>query len=200
VIALLDAREGIADQDLHLLGLVLERGRALVIGVNKWDHLAVGRRRRVESEIQRKLQFVSFAPVSFVSALHGSGIDTLLAEALAAHRAAGQSFATSRLTDILSQAVVVHPPPLVAGRRARLRYAHQGGRHPTIIVVHGSRAERVPDHYRRYLANVFRDTLKLRGVPVKLEFKSAENPFAGRRNRLSRRQIKRRQRVIRHGR
>jgi GTP-binding protein len=198
VIALLDARQGIADQDLHLLGLVVERGRALAIGVNKWDHLPLEQRRRIEAEIQRKLRFVSYAPVSFISALHGSGIDALVETALAAHRTAGETFATARLTEILTRAVTAHPPPLVAGRRARLRYAHQGGRYPTIVVVHGSRAERVPDHYRRYLVNAFREELDLAGVPLKLELKSAHNPFAGRPNRLTRRQLKSRQRVMRH--
>jgi len=198
VILLLDAREGITDQDLHLLGVILERGKALTIGVNKWDHLEPSHRRMIEGQVERKLQFVSFARISYVSALHGSGIDGLLAAALTAYRAAGQSFTTPRLNEILERAVAAHAPPIVAGRRLRLRYAHQGGRYPPIIVIHGGRAERVPDHYRRYLTNAFRQALKLEGAPLQLQFRGTENPFAGRRNVLTRRQTKRRQRVMRH--
>lgn len=198
VILLLDAREGITEQDLHLLGLILERGRAVTLGINKWDHLGLDRRRAIEGQAERKLQFASFARVSYISALHGSGIDGLLSAALDAYRAAGLSFATARLNEILGRAVAAHPPPIVAGRRLRLRYAHQGGRYPPIIVVHGGRAERLPDRYRRYLANAFRQALGLEGTPLKLELRGTENPFEGRRNPLTRRQLKRRQRVIRH--
>jgi len=198
VIVLLDAREGLTEQDSHLLGLVLERGRALTIGVNKWDHLPSSRRREIEAQIERKLQFVAFARVSFISALHGSGIDGLLEAALAAHRAAGKSFSTPHLNEILDRALTAHPPPVVAGRRLRLRYAHQGGRHPPVIIIHGGRTERIPAHYRRYLTNTFRDVLGLEGAPLRLEFRAGENPFAGRRNVLTRRQVKRRQRIMRH--
>jgi len=198
VLMMMDGTEGITDQDLHLLGLVLERGKALTIGVNKWDHLDVARRRIVEGQVERKLPFVSFARVSYVSAKHGSGIDGLIGAALAAFRAAGATFPTPRLNEILERALAAHAPPIVAGRRLRLRYAHQGGRHPPIIVVHGGRAERVPTSYRRYLTNAFREALDLEGAPLRLEFRSADNPFAGRRNPLTRRQVKRRQRVMRH--
>jgi GTP-binding protein len=200
VIVLVDAREGITDQDLHLIGLVLERGRAITIGVNKWDNLEAAHRRQVDAQISRKLDFVSFARISHISALHGSGIDEVLDAALAAYAAAGREFSTPKLNEILERAMVAHPPPVVGGRRTRLRYAHQGGRHPPIIVIHGNRAERLPGHYRRYLLNHFRRTLKLEGAALRLEFKSGENPYAGRRNVLTRRQIKRRQRVTRHSR
>jgi GTP-binding protein len=198
VILLLDAQEGLTDQDLHLLGIVLERGKALTIGVNKWDHLEPARRREIEGQVRRRLPFVSFARISYVSALHGSGIDGLLRDALDAYRAAGQTFSTPRLNEILARAVTAHAPPIVAGRRLRLRYAHQGGRYPPLIVIHGGRAERVPDRYQRYLANAFRQALKLEGAPLRLEFRSTENPFAGRRNVLTRRQVKHRERVARH--
>ena len=198
VIVLVDAREGITEQDLHLIGLVVDRGRALTIGVNKWDHLSRAHRSDVERQIERKLQFVSFVRVSFISALHGSGIDTLLEAALAAYRAAGKTFSTPRLNEILERAVTAHPPPVVAGRRLRLRYAHQGGRYPPVIVIHGGRTERIPAHYRRYLTNTFREILGLEGAPLRLEFRAGENPFAGRRNVLTRRQLKRRQRIMRH--
>ncbi len=200
VILLVDAREGITDQDSHLIGLVVERGRAITIGVNKWDNLEYAQRRQVNAQIDRKLEFVSFARITHLSALHGSGINDVIAAALDAYADAGRDLPTPQLNAILERAMIAHPPPLVAGRRVRLRYAHQGGRHPPIIVIHGNRVERLPGHYQRYLINFFRRTLKLEGAPLRLEFKSGDNPYAGRRNTPTRRQLKRRQRVIRHAR
>ncbi len=198
VIVLVDAREGITDQDSHLIGLVVERGRAITIGVNKWDNLEPGQRRQVDAQIDRKLEFVAFARNTRLSALHGSGIEDVIAAALDAYAAGGRDLPTPRLNAMLERAMVAHPPPLVTGRRIRLRYAHQGGRHPPIVVIHGNRAERLPGHYRRYLINFFRRELKLEGAPLRLEFKSGDNPYAGKRNIPTRRQVKRRQRVIRH--
>ncbi len=200
VIVLLDAREGVTDQDLHLIGLAAERGRALAIGVNKWDGMRLADRIAVERQIERKLDFVPYASVHYVSALHGSGIAELVRAALEAEESAGRHLPTPRLTKVLEDAVNAHPPPVVRGRRVRLRYAHQGGRYPPLIVVHGTQAERVPGHYRRYLENAFREAFDLRGTPVRVELKSGENPFAGRRNRLTPRQVKRKRRVIRHSR
>jgi GTP-binding protein len=200
VILLVDAREGITDQDSHLIGLVVDRGRAITIGINKWDNLEYAHRRQVDAQIDRKLEFVSFARITHLSALHGSGIDEVIAAALDAYADAGRDLPTPQLNAILERAMIAHPPPLVAGRRIRLRYAHQGGRHPPIIVIHGNRVEHLPGHYRRYLINFFRRTLKLEGAPLRLEFKSGDNPYAGRRNTPTRRQLKRRQRVIRHAR
>lgn len=200
VLLLLDAREGVTEQDLHLIGLIVERGRAITIAVNKWDGIDPSRRRQIEAEIGRRLDFVSFARVNYISALHGSGIDSVVDAALAAYEAAGREFTTPRLNRILEGALTAHPPPLVGGRRIRLRYVHQGGRHPPILVIHGNRAQRLPAHYRRYLVNTFRKALRLEGVPLRLELKSGDNPFAGRRNTLTPRQLKRRRRVIRHAR
>jgi GTP-binding protein len=200
VIVLIDAREGVTDQDLHLIGVAHNRGSALVIGINKWDGMKIPARRRVEQEVDRQLEFVAFAERRFLSALHGSGISEVIEAALTAHESAGRQVPTPRLNEILEQAVTAHPPPLVRGRRVRLRYAHQGGRYPPLIVVHGSQAERVPARYRRYLENCFRNALRLVGTPVRIEFRSGENPFAGRRNQLTPRQLRRRKRVIRHGR
>ena len=197
VLLLLDAREGVTEQDLHLIGLIIERGRALTIGVNKWDGIATSHRRQIEAEVDRRLAFAGFARVSYLSALHGSGIDAVVDAALGAYQAAGRAFATAELNRILEQALTAHPPPLVGGRRIRLRYVHQGGRHPPTLVVHGNRAECLPAPYRRYLANTFRHALRLEGVPLRLELKSGDNPFAGRRNTLTRRQLKRRRRMIR---
>ncbi len=200
VVALLDAREGVTEQDLHLVGLVVERGRALVIGVNKWDGMSAADRRRTETELSRRLDFVPYAKVHFISALHGSGIAELVQSALAAYDAAGVDLPTPRLNALLRDVMTAHPPPVVRGRRIRLRYAHQGGRHPPLIVVHGSQTERMPGHYLRYLENAFRDALRLEGTPIRLELRSGENPYAGRRNELTPRQRERRRRVMRHSR
>ena len=195
---LIDAREGVTEQDLSLIGLIIERGCALTIGINKWDGVATSHRRQVEAEVDRKLEFADFARVNYISALHGSGIDKVINSALTTYEAAGKEFPTPWLNKILERALIVHPPPLVGGRRIRLRYAHQGGRHPPILVIHGNRTERLPAHYRRYLVNTFRKKLHLEGVPLRLELKSGDNPYSGRRNKLTRRQSKHRRRVIRH--
>lgn len=200
VIVLVDATEGITDQDLHLIGLVIEQGRALTIGINKWDGLPQRERSAVLRAADRQLGFVTFADIRQISALHGSGIAELLETAMSAYEAAGRTVATPRLNEILEDALQANPPPIVRGRRVRLRYAHQGGRYPPTIVIHGSQADRLPAHYRRYLENTFRSVLRLRGTPIRIELRTGDNPFAGRRNKLTPRQQRRRRRVIKHGR
>jgi GTP-binding protein len=200
VILLLDATEGVTDQDLHLIGLVVEQGRALVIGINKWDGLATRTRNQVLRDVDRQLVFVDFAEVHQVSALHGSGIAELLRAAFVAHESAGVSIPTPRLNEVLARILLTHPPPMVRGRRIKLRYAHQGGRFPPTIVIHGTQADRAPLSYRRYLENAFREALRLRGTPVRIELRSGENPFAGRRNKLTPRQVRHRERLVRHNR
>ena len=197
VIAVLDARENVTDQDVHLVGLAAERGRALALAINKWDGLSGHERRFVEREVERKLDFVPYASQHYISALHGSGIAELIKAALVAYKNAGVELATPRLTRVLEDATQVNPPPLVRGRQARLRYAHQGGRYPPLIVVHGTQAQRLPEHYKRYLENAFREALKLKGTPVRVELRTTENPFAGRRNKLTPRQAKHRRRMLR---
>ena len=197
VIAVLDARENVTDQDVHLVGLAAERGRALVLAVNKWDGMSNHERRFVEREVERKLDFVPYASQHYVSALHGSGIAELVKAALIGYKNAGAELATPRLTRVLEDAMQVNPPPLVRGRQVRLRYAHQGGKYPPLIVVHGTQAQRLPDHYKRYLENAFREALKLKGTPVRVELRTTENPFAGRRNKLTPRQAKHRRRMLR---
>ncbi len=197
VIAVLDARENVTDQDVHLVGLAAERGRALALAVNKWDGLSGHERRFVEREVERKLDFVPYASVHYISALHGSGIAELVKAALVGYKNAGAELATPRLTRALEDATEANPPPLVRGRQVRLRYAHQGGRYPPLIVVHGTQAQRLPDHYKRYLENSFREALRLRGTPVRVELRTTENPFAGRRNKLTPRQAKHRRRMLR---
>jgi GTP-binding protein len=198
VVALLDARAGVTDQDTHLVGLAAERGRALVIGVNKWDGLTSGERHEIEREVARKLDFATYATVHYISALHGSGIAELVAAALTAYKSAGVEIATPRLNKVLADALAVNPPPVVRGRQVRLRYAHQGGRYPPLIVVYGNQAQRLPAHYKRYLENAFREALKLRGTPVRVELRTGDNPYAGKRNLLTPRQGKRKRRLLRH--
>lgn len=198
VIMVLDAREGIAEQDAHLLGLILEAGRALVLAVNKWDGLSVDQRDQVKRELDLRLPFLDFAEKRFISALHGTGVGDLFKAVLRAHRSASMKVSTSRLTDLLELALQAHQPPLVRGRRIKLRYAHQGGQNPPVIVIHGNQTERLPGSYKRYLVNYFRDALRLVGTPIRLELKSTSNPYAGRRNTLTPRQERKRQRMMKH--
>ena len=195
VVLVIDAHEGISDQDAHLLGFVLDEGRALVIAVNKWDGLDSSERERVKYELGRKLQFVDFAKLFFISALHGTGVGDLFKPINKAYMSATRQFSTSELTRILERAVEDHQPPLVRGRRIKLRYAHQGGRNPPTIVIHGNQTKDVPDAYKRYLQNTYRKALKLEGTPVRIEFKTGANPFEGRKNKLTKRQIDKRQRL-----
>jgi GTP-binding protein len=197
VIAVIDARESVTDQDVHLVGLAAERGRALVIAVNKWDGLSGHERRLIEREIERKLDFVPYASFHHISALYGSGIAEVVESALVGYRNAGAEIATPRLNRVLEDALQTNPPPLIRGRQVRLRYAHQGGKYPPIFVVHGSQAERLPDHYKRYLENAFRTALKLRGTPVRVELRTADNPYGGRRNKPTPRQAAHKKRMLR---
>jgi GTP-binding protein len=198
VLLLIDAREGLVDQDLHLLGHCIEAGRALVIAVNKWDGLADEQRQWVRSELERRLQFADYADIHFISALHGSGVGKLFDSVDAAFAAAMRPLGTHRLTQILQDAVADHPPPLVNGRRIKLRYAHAGGRNPPRVIIHGNQTAKLPDSYRRYLEKTFSRALDLVGTPLRVELRSGENPYAGQRNKLTRRQIDRKRRLMAH--
>jgi GTP-binding protein len=196
VVPVLDAREGVTDQDASLLGLAAERGRAMVIAINKWDGLSEDQRNTVRRQIELKLPFVGFARRHHISALHGTGVGELFGMIRQARAAALRDLPTPMLTQTLEEAVTVHPPPMVRGRRIRLRYAHQGGRNPPLIVVHGNQTERLPQAYRRYLVNAFRKRFDLDGTPVRIEFRSGKNPYAGRRNTLTPRQQRKRSRLL----
>jgi len=198
VVAVLDAHEGVTEQDVSLLGLILERGRALVVVTNKWDGLSAAERKHVRDELDRRLPFLDFAERMTISALHGTAVGDLLPAVERAFRAATRDLSTKDLTRELENAVTAHPPPLVRGRRIRLRYAHQGGRNPPVIVIHGNQTERVPEAYRRYLINRFRKVFKLKGTPVRLTLKTSKNPFKGRRNKLTPRQEQKRKRLMKH--
>ena len=195
VILVLDAHEGISDQDATLAGFALDAGRAMVIAVNKWDGLEKNARERMKAELDRRLPFLDFAEMHFISALHGTGVGHLFESIDAAYAAAMKKLSTPDLTRVLEEAVMQHQPPLVRGRRIKLRYAHQGGKNPPLIIIHGNQTESVPAAYKRYLVNIYRKAFKLYGTPVRLEFKSSENPYAGRKNKLSQRQIQKKKRL-----
>jgi GTP-binding protein len=186
VILVLDAHDAIAEQDASVLGLALDRGRALIIAVNKWDGIEDGQRDQIRRQLDLKLDFVPFAPKLFISARHGTGVGELVRAAVRAHDAAFRDMTTPHLTRALEQALEAHQPPLVRGRRIKLRYAHQGGKNPPRIIVHGNQTTSVPEAYRRYLANVFRKTFDLFATPVAVEFRTDENPYERRRRRSQR--------------
>jgi GTP-binding protein len=196
VIAVLDASEGVTEQDVSLIGLTVERGRALVVVANKWDGLSAEHRRHLKEELERRLPFLDFAEKMTISALHGTGVGDILPAVRRAFTAATRDMSTTELTRELEAAVTEHAPPLVRGRRVRLRYAHQGGRNPPVIVIHGNQTERLPDAYRRYLVNRFRRVFRLKGTPVRLSFKTSDNPYKGKRNKLTPRQERRRKRLM----
>ena len=197
VILLADAHDGLSEQDLHLLGTVLEAGRALVIAINKWDGLHQDRKQEIRDELERRLGFVNFAKIHFISALHGSGVGHLFESVQEAFAAATRRVSTPRLTRLMQQAVEEHNPPMVRGRRPKMRYAHAGGYNPPLIVIHGNQVAQLPDSYKRYLMNFFRSALKIVGTPIRMEFRDGTNPFAGKRNKLTESQIKKRQRMMR---
>ena len=197
VLFVIDARDGVTDQDASLAGHIVDSGRSLVVAINKWDGLEPDQRERVKSEFDRRLAFLSFAERRFISALRGSGVGDLFKAVDVAYDSAVRDLKTPELTRILEEAVQAHQPPLVHGRRIKLRYAHQGGRNPPLIVVHGNQTEHVPATYRRYLEQRFAGALRLRGTPVRVEFRTGENPFEGRKNPLTPRQVRKRKRLVR---
>ncbi|KTD28779.1 ribosome biogenesis GTPase Der [Legionella maceachernii] len=193
---LLDAREGLTEQDMHLLSFIIEAGKALVIVVNKWDGLDEEHKEHVRAELTRRLQFAQFAKIRFISALHGSGVGLLFKDIEQAYGSATQAFSTPQLTRLLQDIVTQHTPPMVSGRRIKLRYAHAGGHNPPIIVIHGNQLDALPDSYKRYLIKAFVSHLGLVGTPLKLEFKGSENPFKDKKNKLTDRQVKKRKRLM----
>ena len=177
VILVLDAHDTVAEQDASVLGLALARGRALIIAVNKWDGIAPEQREQIHRQLALKLDFVPFAPLHFISARHGTGVGELMHATVRAYEAAMRTLPTRELTRTLEQALTAHQPPLVRGRRIKLRYAHQGGRNPPRIVIHGNQTAAVPEAYTRYLANVFRKSYELYATPVVIEYRTDVNPY-----------------------
>ncbi|WP_163835101.1 ribosome biogenesis GTPase Der [Spartinivicinus ruber] len=198
VILVLDAKEGLVDQDLHLLSFILESGRAIVIALNKWDGMDTDMKTQVKEELERRLGFINFARIHYISALHGSGVGNLYQSVEEAYQAATSRWSTNQLTRLLEDAVTEHQPPLVRGNRIKLRYAHMGGSNPPIIVIHGNQTGDVPASYQRYLENTFRRELKIVGTPIRIEFKGGENPYAGKKNKLSDRQVNKKKRLMKH--
>lgn len=198
VVLVMDAREGVVDQDLHLLGYAIDAGRGLVIAINKWDGLDADTKQRIKVELSRRLNFIDFADIHFISALHGTGVGHLYESVDRAYQSSMEKLQTHRLTEILEAAVYSHAPPMINGRRVKLRYAHAGGSNPPIIVIHGNQTDKVPNSYKRYLEKVFRKELNLSGTPIRIEFKAGENPYADKRNKLTKRQVDRKRRLMKH--
>ena len=195
VVMLLDANEGVTDQDAGLIGHALEAGRALVIAINKWDGLKPYDREQCKRSLERKLTFVEWAPRLTISALHGTGIGELMKRVNRVHAAANAKLTASDLTRALEVAYAAFQPPLVRGHAPKLRYAHPGGTNPPTIVIHGSRTKHLAESYRRYLENFFRKRYKLEGTPIRIDFREGENPYAAKKNVPADGQQKRRPRT-----
>ncbi|KOC88221.1 ribosome biogenesis GTPase Der [Winslowiella iniecta] len=198
VMLVIDAHEGISDQDLSLLGFILNSGRSLVIVVNKWDGLSQEVRDEVKETLDFRLGFIDFARIHFISALHGSGVGNLFESVTEAYDCSTRRVNTSMLTRIMTMAEEDHQPPLVRGRRVKLKYAHAGGYNPPIVVIHGNQVKDLPDSYKRYLMNYFRRSLNVMGTPIRIQFKEGDNPFAGKRNLLTPNQQRKRKRLMSH--
>jgi len=195
VILMLDAGEGITDQDTTLLGHILQQGRALVIALNKWDNMEEYDRQQVLANMDRRLQYVTWARQIRLSALHGSGLKELIKAVEEAWRSATIDMSTPELTRVLQKAWEAHQPPMSQGRTSRLRFAHAGGSLPPRIIIHGNRTDAIPAAYRRYLENVFIKHFKLRGTPLFIDFRSGSNPYKDKKNKLSPRQLAKRKRL-----
>jgi len=193
---LLDAEQGVTDQDLHLIGFAINAGKALVVAANKWDGLETDHKEKVKADILRKLQFAQFAKFHFISALHGSGVGSLFKDINEAYASAIKTLSTLELTRILQDLIAKNPPPLVNNRRVKLRYAHAGGHNPPLIVLHGNQVDSLPTSYKRYLNNEYTRRLDLVGTPLKLIFKGGENPYESKKNPLTECQVKKRKRLI----
>lgn len=198
VLLVIDAREGISDQDLSLLGFIINSGRSLVIAVNKWDGLTTEIRDQIKEQLDYRLGFVDFAKVHFISALHGSGVGNLFESIIEAYESSTRRVSTALLTRIMQMARDEHQPPLVKGRRVKMKYAHAGGYNPPIIVIHGNLVKSLPDSYKRYLMNYFRKSLNVMGTPIRIQFNEGANPYEGRRNKLTLTQQRKRKRLLKH--
>lgn len=196
VLLVIDAREGITDQDLSLLGFVLNSGRSLVVAVNKWDGLSTDVKDDIKREMDRRLGFIDFARIHFISALHGSGVGNLFESVQEAYMSATKRINTALLTQIMEMAQDDHQPPLVRGRRVKMKYAHAGGYNPPVIVIHGNQVDDLPSSYKRFLMNYFRKALEIMGTPIKIEFREGNNPFEGKKTNLTLAQQRKRRRMM----
>lgn len=196
VVVVVDAREGIVEQDLHLIGFALQAGRALVIAINKWDGMDDYQKKMVKADMDRRFDFIPWVKIHLISALHGTGVGDLYPSIHRAYDSAMLKVPTNRLNQVLADAVSQHQPPAISGRRIKPRYAHMGGQNPPVIVIHGNQVDQTPADYRRYLENVFRKVFRLQGTPIQIEFKTSENPFAGRKRDVDERVAARRRRFV----
>lgn len=199
-ILVIDASEGLVDQDLHLLSFAADAGTGLILAINKWDGLSSDQKRKTEAQLDRKLVFAPWMPRRTISALHGTGVGHLLGDVNKVYKAGSFDVSTSVLTRILEEAVAQHQPPAPRGRMIKLRFAHPAGAHPPTIRIHGNQTDSLPASYVKYLENVFRDTLKLVGTPIKIDFKRTSNPFSEKKNKLTPSQQKRRDKMIKSSR
>lgn len=197
-VVVVDAQEGLVEQDLHVLEYAIAAGVGVVLAINKWDGLDPDARRRVRTGLDRRLEFAPWIPLHFISAKHGTGVRDVLETVVRVRRVARVDVPTPELNRVLEAAVEAHAPPAVQGRRIKLRYVHKVADRPLTLLVHGNQTEAIPTSYTRYLENRFRDALELVGLPIRVVYKTGDNPFAGRRNVLTDRQRKRRRRVMTH--
>lgn len=177
VVLVLDAQDGLVDQDMHMLGFALESGRALVLAINKWDGLSEDKKDTIKTAIDRRMPFLDWADMHFISALHGTNVGHLYESVEEAYDGARSKWSTNHLTNLMQGVVEMHQPPMVGGRRIKLRYAHQGGSNPPRVVIHGNQLDKLPGSYKRYLENAFRKALGVRGTPIRFEFRTGDNPY-----------------------
>lgn len=182
---LIDATENITDQDLHLIGLAVYHAKPVLLVINKWDHLTDHHKEQVKSRLNHKLQAFQWLPMVFTSALHGSGLRHVMERVALLLERANMVLTANQLTNVLIEAYKAHQPPLVQGLSSQLKYAHPGGHHPMRIIIHGKRVNKLPDSYKRYLENTFRDAFDLKGIPLVLQFKAGRNPFANKNTKKS---------------
>ncbi len=197
MLLVVDASEGITEQDASLLGMIENSGKPLIIAINKWDGMEENAKERVKAQLSLKFAFIDYALVHYISALHGTGIGNIFNSISKIERSLDFDRSTSDMTSILEAAVVSNPPMMVRGRRIKLRYAHLGGDNPIRVIIHGNQIDSVPNSYRRYLAKFFRTQLKLTGTPVLIDFKQGDNPYKGKKNTLTKRQQNKRRRLMR---
>ena len=198
ILLVIDAREGPTEQDSALLGMIKDSGKSALIAVNKWDGLQADQKQRIKARLSYRFGFIDYAEYHYISALHGAGVGNLFKTIGRIERSLAPELSTSDLTRILEDAVRRHPPQMIRGRRIKLRYAHLGGLNPIRIIIHGNQTGKVPEHYKQYLAGVFRSALKLVGTGVWIEFKHGDNPYKGKKNPLTRAQLNKRGRLLRH--
>ena len=198
VILVIDAIEGVTEQDSTLLGMIQDSGKSIIVAINKWDGLEKIEKDRIKSQLSRKFSFIDYVEYHYISALNGTGVNSLFKKIDAIVNSLDINFSTSRLTEILQKIISKHPPKIINGRRIKLRYMHLGDTSPIRFIIHGNQTKNVPDSYKRYLSKAITKELKLVGTPVLIEFKQSENPYKGKRNILTKRQINKRARLIKY--